>query len=67
MGGRDVVMKKRTVTKPVEGGVTRDAASGRFVAVRTERGGSKSTGQSRASIEEASSRHNAALKRLADR
>lgn len=61
-------MKKRTVTTPVKGGsVTREAASGRFVEVRGAKGVSKSSTQTRASIEEASARHSAALKRLADR
>lgn len=61
-------MAKGSDTKPVKGGwVTRDASTGRFIEVRTEKGVSKVSSESQTSVKEASSRRSAALKRLADR
>lgn len=64
----DAPVAKGYDTKPVKGGwVTRDASTGRFIEVRTEKGVSRSSSETRTTVKEASSRRSAALKRLADR
>jgi hypothetical protein len=64
----DLYMKKTTRTTPVKGGwVKRDAATGRFVEVRTDKGAAKASAASTAAVRKASSRRAAALRRLADR
>lgn len=61
-------MAKGSDTKAVKGGwVTRDASTGRFIEVRTEKGVSKVSSETRTTVKDASSRRSAALKRLADR
>lgn len=61
-------MAKRCVETPVKGGsVKREAATGRFVEVRSENGVSRSSPRSNDVVKEASTRRSAALKRLADR
>lgn len=61
-------MDKRTQTTPVKGGwVKREAATGHFIEVRSGSGVSKATPKTGATVQEASSRRSAALKRLADR
>lgn len=59
-------MKKTSMT--VKGGVvTREAATGRVVEVRTAKNTFKATLKTRSVLEEASSRRRSALARLADR
>lgn len=61
-------MADRQTETPVKGGwLKRDAATGRFMEVRTDKSVSKATSASRSVVKEASSRRKAALKRLADR
>ena len=61
-------MTKRCVETPVKGGwVKREAATGRFVEVRSETGVSRSSAHSNGSLKEISARRSAAMKRLADR
>lgn len=61
-------MAKKPTETPVKGGwVKREAATGRFMEVRTGEGVSKATSASRSTVKEASKRRNAALKRLAER
>ncbi len=64
----DHSMKTTTRTTSVTGGwIKRDAATGRFVEVRTDRGAAKASAASEAAVRKASSRRGAALRRLADR
>ncbi len=61
-------MARRTKTAQVKDGwVKREAASGRLVAVGTDKGVSKASARSEAAISDASTRHASALQRLADR
>lgn len=61
-------MKNRYETTLVKGGwIKRHARSGEFVAVSTKDGQSRASAATQAAVKEASSRHGAALKRLADR
>lgn len=61
-------MKDRTIVAPVKGGyVTREADSGRLIDVRTPKGTFKSSAKTEQVVKEASAKHSAALKRLADR
>lgn len=61
-------MAEKPRETPVKGGwVKRDAATGKLVEVRTDKGVSRTSAESRSAVEEASKRRNAALKRLADR
>lgn len=56
------------IVSPVKGGwVKREAATGRFVEVGTDKGTHRATAASEAAIEKASNDHHDALKRLANR
>jgi len=54
--------------QPVNGGwIKHEAASGRFLAVGTDKGESRASRITETTVKEASARQSAALKRLADR
>lgn len=61
-------MTRKTVTTPVkDGSVTREERTGRFVEVRLSGGASRGSAKTQGILASASSRREAALKRLADR
>lgn len=61
-------MAKTSEKTRIKGGyVARNAKTGRFLSVETASGKSKASARSRTIVEEASSKREDALKRLADR
>ena len=68
MKSQSGVTKNQSEVTPVKGGwIKRDAATGRFMEVQSERGVVKASARSEAAAKEASSKRQEALKRLADR